>query len=178
MDYSIAPHAYDYSCTQCDRDCKVRQVKKEGKNQGKWFYCCDKNNGGCGKFEWMNLNEDGTGVAPAPNENPRDFKKRKFNEFFNRGNGNAPGAANVNSDLKLTQNETLTQLAEQNGRILAIVIGIQNTLQATASLADVATQVAERVLQSDEEVEEDASPPFLLTKPKISTNTTAKPCKA
>lgn len=31
---------------------KHAQVKKDGPNKDKWFWSCDKRNGGCGKFEW------------------------------------------------------------------------------------------------------------------------------
>lgn len=38
----------------CGTQAACRQVKKEGKNQGKWFFCCETNAqyGGCGFFKW------------------------------------------------------------------------------------------------------------------------------
>ena len=45
--------------------CIQRQVKKEGPNNGRWFYCCatSESMGGCKKFQW----EDGKPSLAPPN---------------------------------------------------------------------------------------------------------------
>jgi hypothetical protein len=52
---------------ECGEFSKVSCAKKEGPNQGKWFYCCSKNRfrNPCSFFAWADQLNDHLMVAPA-----------------------------------------------------------------------------------------------------------------
>lgn len=56
---------------KCDQDAVLRTVKKEGPNNGKGFFCCEKNKdmGGCTFFKWC---EEGPIKKRARTESPTE----------------------------------------------------------------------------------------------------------
>lgn len=60
----------------CGNECPLRQVQKEGRNKGKWFYSCAKLNGDDCKFFKFTTDKPFSDIPPAPYLN----RKHKLEE--------------------------------------------------------------------------------------------------